>query len=169
MSLLVMTSKFENFILALVLFIIIFVFGFFVLFLGSIFVGILPWWSLIIHYLICVFATMLGSYRALGNHRYLSFPFQKSHETHFQFYDSTSIVGGLLTQFWAPFNLNFHSLHHLLPSLPYHSMPAAHARLLRHPTWRPIYCETIEKSLVGSLRKLFFRASQNWNSRSKLA
>ena len=32
-------------------------------------------------------------------------------------------------EFWAPVGLRYHALHHLLPSLPYHSLPEAHRRL----------------------------------------
>ena len=36
---------------------------------------------------------------------------------------------GLLAELWAPVGLRYHALHHLLPSLPYHSLPEAHRRL----------------------------------------
>jgi len=32
-------------------------------------------------------------------------------------------------EFWAPVGLRYHALHHLLPSLPYHSLAEAHRRL----------------------------------------
>jgi fatty acid desaturase len=33
---------------------------------------------------------------------------------------------------WAPVGLRYHALHHLLPSLPYHSLSEAHRRISRH-------------------------------------
>ena len=36
---------------------------------------------------------------------------------------------GWIAPLWAPVGLRFHALHHLLPSLPYHSLGEAHRRL----------------------------------------
>ena len=36
----------------------------------------------------------------------------------------------LLSPLWAPVGLRYHALHHLLPSLPYHSLGEAHRRLM---------------------------------------
>jgi fatty acid desaturase len=48
-----------------------------------------------------------------------------------QYLDSTNVPPpALLTPLWAPVGLRFHALHHLLPSLPYHSLGEAHRRLL---------------------------------------
>ncbi len=38
---------------------------------------------------------------------------------------------GLLPFLWAPVGLRYHGLHHLLPNLPYHSLGAAHRRLVK--------------------------------------
>jgi fatty acid desaturase len=35
-----------------------------------------------------------------------------------------------LAPIWAPVGLRYHALHHLLPSLPYHSLGEAHRRLM---------------------------------------
>jgi fatty acid desaturase len=37
-----------------------------------------------------------------------------------------------LAPLWAPVGLRYHATHHLLPSLPYHSLAEAHRRLTRH-------------------------------------
>jgi fatty acid desaturase len=48
-----------------------------------------------------------------------------------QYLDSTNVPPpALLAPLWAPVGLRFHALHHLLPSLPYHSLGEAHRRLL---------------------------------------
>lgn len=50
-----------------------------------------------------------------------------------QYLDSVNVPPpGLLAPLWAPVGLRFHALHHLLPSMPYHSLGEAHRRLLRH-------------------------------------
>jgi fatty acid desaturase len=47
-----------------------------------------------------------------------------------QFLDSVNVPPpGALTVLWAPVGLRYHALHHLLPSLPYHSLAEAHRRL----------------------------------------
>lgn len=46
-----------------------------------------------------------------------------------QYLDSVNVPGGFLPYLWAPVGLRFHALHHLLPSLPYHSLTEAHRRL----------------------------------------
>ena len=38
--------------------------------------------------------------------------------------------GGPLIELFAPLGLRYHALHHVFPYLPYHALPAAHARLM---------------------------------------
>jgi fatty acid desaturase len=50
-----------------------------------------------------------------------------------QFLDSVNVPPpGLIAELWAPVGLRYHALHHLLPSMPYHSLPEAHRRLAAH-------------------------------------
>jgi len=47
-----------------------------------------------------------------------------------QYLDSVNVPPpGHITALWAPVGLRYHALHHLLPSLPYHSLGEAHRRL----------------------------------------
>ena len=47
-----------------------------------------------------------------------------------QYLDSVNVPPpGLAAEIWAPVGLRYHALHHLLPSMPYHSLPEAHRRL----------------------------------------
>ncbi len=47
-----------------------------------------------------------------------------------QFLDSVNVQPpSPLAALWAPVGLRYHALHHLLPSLPYHSLAEAHRRL----------------------------------------
>lgn len=49
-----------------------------------------------------------------------------------QFLDSVNVPPpGLVAEIWAPVGLRYHALHHLMPSMPYHSLPEAHRRLRR--------------------------------------
>jgi len=47
-----------------------------------------------------------------------------------QYLDSVNVPPpSMLPALWAPVGLRYHALHHLLPSLPYHSLGEAHRRL----------------------------------------
>jgi len=48
-----------------------------------------------------------------------------------QFLDSVNVPPpGFVAELWAPVGLRYHALHHLLPSMPYHSYAEAHRRLV---------------------------------------
>lgn len=50
-----------------------------------------------------------------------------------QYLDSVNVPPpGILAPLWAPVGLRYHALHHLLPSMPYHSLGEAHRRLYAH-------------------------------------
>lgn len=115
--------------------------------------------ALVIHYLTLVLGNMLGSFRALGVHRYTSgFAEQNAQQ---QFLDSVSIRETFFSSIWAPLNSNFHSIHHLLPHLPYHSMWEADRILQNDPILQKYYLTTVESSLWASLSKLYKRARLN--------
>ena len=49
-----------------------------------------------------------------------------------QFLDSVNVPPpGMVAEIWAPVGLRYHALHHLMPSMPYHSLPEAHRRLVK--------------------------------------
>lgn len=50
-----------------------------------------------------------------------------------QYLDSVNVPPpALLAPLWAPVGLRYHALHHLLPSMPYHSLDEAHRRITAH-------------------------------------
>ncbi len=50
-----------------------------------------------------------------------------------QYLDSVNVPPpGPVPALWAPVGLRYHALHHLLPSVPYHSLAEAHRRLHAH-------------------------------------
>ena len=52
-----------------------------------------------------------------------------------QFLDSVNVPPpSLFAGIWAPVGLRYHATHHLLPSMPYHSLAEAHRRLAAHVT-----------------------------------
>jgi fatty acid desaturase len=71
-------------------------------------------------------------------------------------FDSTTIPGRpLLTELWAPLGQRYHALHHLMPSIPYHSLGIAHRRLMRNlPPDSPCH-QTLRPSLLAALVELY--------------
>jgi len=62
-----------------------------------------------------------------------------------------------VTLLWGPIGLRYHALHHLFPSIPYHSLHEAHHRLMdRLPANSP-YRSTNAVSLLGVLSELWTR------------
>ena len=50
-----------------------------------------------------------------------------------QYLDSVNVPPPApLSALWAPVGLRYHALHHLIPSMPYHSLGEAHRRLRLH-------------------------------------
>jgi len=50
-----------------------------------------------------------------------------------QFLDSVNVPPpGPIAELWAPVGLRYHATHHLLPSVPYHSLAEAHRRISAH-------------------------------------
>jgi fatty acid desaturase len=57
-----------------------------------------------------------------------------------QFLDSVNVPPpAFLAPMWAPVGLRYHALHHLLPSMPYHSLGEAHRRITAHVEARETY------------------------------
>lgn len=121
--------------------------------------GILSWKVLALWYLAAVFILFTNGLRTLVAHCYRNPP---NHEMSFseQFLDSIDIPGNpLTTPLWAPVGLRFHATHHLFPGMPYHSLGAAHRRLMDQlPPGNP-YPLVVRKSLGTALAQLWREAS----------
>jgi fatty acid desaturase len=76
-----------------------------------------------------------------------------------QIEDSNTIPGHpLLTELLFPVGLRYHSLHHLLPSLPYHSLGIAHRRLMAQLPVDSPYRSTVRGGFVEVAREMWRRA-----------
>lgn len=122
-------------------------------------VGQWPTPFLIHAYLMSVCIVLLNSIRTLGAHRW----FNEGEEMTFadQMLDSVNYPHHpWISELWGPVGTRYHALHHLFPSLPYHSLPEAHRRLMASLPADSPYRETEESSLTAAILNLIKRNRQ---------
>jgi len=108
-------------------------------------------------YLVAVAVVFLNQVRTLGAHRFLHRGEQLTVLQ--QLLDSVNHPDQRLTTgLWAPVGLRYHALHHLFPSMPYHSLREAHERLMAQLPADSPYRKTNSPSLFTTLRELWARA-----------
>ena len=93
----------------------------------------------------------LNQLRTLGAHRYGNQP-DRSVSYLEQLLDTNTFPRGRwMPELWGPVGLRYHALHHLLPKMPYHALPEAHARLMSQlPAGSP-YHRTLRRGLWSVL------------------
>jgi fatty acid desaturase len=131
--------------------------------------GVLPIKWLILAYSTAVSVITLNAIRTLGAHRYV---FNREHEVTFveQLLDSVNYPNHpFISALWAPVGLRFHALHHLFPSMPYHSLAKAHRRLMEQLPADSPYRQTVSPGLWASLRQLWRTARQAQAERRRAA
>jgi fatty acid desaturase len=104
---------------------------------------------------VCI--VMLNALRTMGAHRW----WHEGEELTFveQMLDSVTIADNVfVSEIWGPVGTRYHALHHLFPSMPYHSMPEAHRRLMAHLPADSPYRQTVEPSLTAALSDLLRRS-----------
>lgn len=120
--------------------------------------GTLPWTLLVYYYFVSFGMFFVNSIRTIAAHRYAN-PSEPMTVTE-QFLDSVNIVGSpIVTTLLCPVGLRFHALHHLFPTLPYHSLAAAHAKILRTVPADSPYHSVNEPNLTTAIRKLWRSAA----------
>ncbi|EGX56651.1 fatty acid desaturase [Streptomyces zinciresistens K42] len=120
-------------------------------------VGAVPLSRLVQWYALFVTIAFVNSLRLLAAHRYLGDEDEMSVVE--QMMDTVNHPRArLLGELWAPVGLRLHALHHLMPGLPYHSFPEAHARLVAGLPEDSAYRLTESAGLASSLRRLWREA-----------
>ena len=129
--------------------------------------GCLIWWSLfvcvafaagepriILHWYVAAYCILTVNHiRAMVAHGYINLEGERvTHEQ--QLLDSITIESPVASVL-APVGLRYHSLHHLFPTLPYHSLGKAHKRLLEVLPPDHAYRRTSVPG-VGAAFKAFF-------------
>jgi fatty acid desaturase len=122
--------------------------------------GVLPWFVLGQVYATGVVIVTINALRTLGAHRWVN---ADGREMTFveQMVDSVNysrrpLIAGL----WAPVGLRFHALHHIFPTMPYHALATAHARLMRSLPSDSPYRLTEGESLTTAIRLLWRRSAK---------
>ncbi len=127
--------------------------------------GTIPAFWLAKGYALFGLMTTLSYVRALGSHLYWNEGDPMAYAD--QMLDSTTIPGHpLLTELWAPLGQRYHALHHLVPSIPYHSLGIAHRRLMQALPDDSPYRLTIRDSLWTILKEIWHRADQEASRRT---
>lgn len=73
-----------------------------------------------------------------------------------QYRDSVNLSGGnWVDALLAPVGLRYHALHHLLPTVPYHSLGGIHRRMLSELPPATPYHEAEHRTLLHAIRSLF--------------
>lgn len=103
-------------------------------------------------YVVAAGMAMVNQVRTLAAHRYHNDGARL--DTMAQLADSVTL-GGRLAGLTAPVGLRFHALHHLLPTVPYHSLGTLHRRLLAEFSADSPYGRTQEWGIVAAVRALF--------------
>lgn len=72
-----------------------------------------------------------------------------------QYLDTVNVPPpGFVAALWAPVGLRYHALHHLLPSLPYHSLGEAHRRLTAHEVGQATYSRAHYRGMAPLVGKI---------------
>jgi len=126
--------------------------------IGAILLGWLSWLFLIHLLAISALSFTLNNFRSVTSHRFeLShgpFDFDK------QVTDSLNFDQGIFwVHLWAPVGMRYHALHHLFPSLPYHSLTKAHQMLLRSLPKTSPYHDVNEVNYNKAFKRL---VSHSW-------
>jgi fatty acid desaturase len=114
--------------------------------------GVLPGYFVWRLYVLVVFTIGLNWTRNLAAHRYLERPGPVGMRE--QLEDTITITGGPWTELLFPLGLRYHSLHHVLATIPYHQLGRAHRRLLDRLDADATYRRTLHPSFASVLRNL---------------
>nr|AEQ20578.1 fatty acid desaturase [uncultured bacterium CSLF42] len=108
-------------------------------------------------YLVMYGVAVVNHVRSLASHRYENAAGERlSFEA--QILDSITITDfSPLAVLFMPIGLRYHSVHHMFPSLPYHSLRRAHERLIGSLPEDHVYRKTLFPSFSAALSHLFQR------------
>lgn len=123
-------------------------------FLALLIAGKVSWSVFVELYILGMTASALNWVRTIAAHGYRNTGATMTFVE--QIEDSVTVPGHpLLTELLFPVGLRYHSLHHLLPSLPYHALGTAHRRLVAKLPQDSPYRRTIRGSFLAAAREVW--------------
>jgi fatty acid desaturase len=123
--------------------------------------GALEWTFLLKWYALPAGVLVLNHTRTLAAHRYEN-DSKAPLDRMGQLLDSINLTGrSWLTPLAAPVGQRFHALHHLLPTLPYHSLGQVHRALERELPADSPYRLTARDGIIDGMKGLFAYARRN--------
>lgn len=127
---------------------------------GAVLMGLTPWSRMYQLYMLGATVVILNMLRQLADHHFEGSGEKLSMSDHIQ--DSCNFTSrDPLTWLFFPFAIQYHALHHLFPSLPYHNLAFAHNYLmaelpgdspyrdLSQPGWWSVAREMLRRDDVG--------------------
>ena len=123
-------------------------------FLALLISGTVAWSVLVKLYVLGMGAAGLNWVRTLAAHGYRNTGSAMTFVE--QIEDSVTVPGHpLLTELLFPVGLRYHCLHHMIPSLPYHSLGTAHRRLMAQLPEDSPYRGSIRGSFLEAIREVW--------------
>jgi fatty acid desaturase len=120
--------------------------------------GELSWRWLVVWYATYSTVLLMNRLRMLAAHRFASDGRSTDHLG--QFADSIDTPSGWWAELWAPLGMRYHALHHLFPTLPFHSMRPAYHRLVGKLPADSFYHRASGQGLLWALGQLLSRPEQ---------
>lgn len=114
--------------------------------------GELSWRWLAVWYAVYTAALFVNRLRMLSAHRFASDGHATDHLG--QFADSIDTPSGWWAELWAPLGTRYHALHHLFPTLPFHSLGPAYRRLVATLPADSFYHRSKSRGLLPALVRL---------------
>jgi fatty acid desaturase len=122
--------------------------------------GLVSWRWFLTFLAVTAAISFLNAVRTVLSHRFRNTAGKLTMED--QVGDSVNhATGGLLVELLCPVGLRFHALHHMLPSLPYHSLSEAHQILMTTLPSDSVYRRTNSPGLWATMRTLWMDAAAN--------
>lgn len=119
-------------------------------------------------YVVTYLVFTINHVRSLARHRYTNASSERvDYES--QILDSITISGfSPLAWVFMPVGLRYHSIHHMFPRLPYHSLGEAHRRLLAALPNDHLYRKTLEPHFSGALINVLRSSKDSTHSSDKI-
>ncbi|MDA7875303.1 fatty acid desaturase, partial [bacterium] len=120
---------------------------------GAVLLGATSPWRILLLYLLGASVVIMNQLRQLADHHFEGDGDKLSMSDHIK--DSCNYVGkDPLTWLFFPFAIQYHALHHMFPSMPYHNLAVAHQLLIKELPIDSPYRELTQPGWWSVARKM---------------